>query len=1089
MPALPDRLRSQLENRVIAAREVAETAARAALARLAVGEREPHAHLSPEQRQLRVRLREHGRRLGDRRSERTGEQPTDHLAAEVAYEAWHRMLFARFLAENHLLMHPAGVAVSLEECEEIAREEGVGDGWVLASRYAAAMLPQIFRPDDPLLQVPFAPEHQKELERLLADLPPEVFRADDSLGWVYQFWQSKRKDQVNASGVKIGAEELPAVTQLFTEPYMVSFLLENTIGAWWVARHPGQEPPVAMPYLRRLEDDTPAAGGFDGWPDRYAELAMLDPCTGSGHFLVAMLKLLVPLRMHDEGLTPKAAIDAVIRENLHGLELDARCTQIAAFAVALAAWTYPGAVGYRPLPELHIACSGTPVTAKKQEWLALAGGDTKLEAALERLYELFRQAPELGSLIDPKRGGRGDLLTASFEEVQPLLERVLSSEKARQDASMEVAMVAAQGVAKAGAMLSRTYTLVATNVPYLSVQKQCDVLRNFAEQNFPSSRHDLSTTFIERCLRLCSEGGSVTAVTPQNWLFLQSYRAFREQLLREDSWGFVVRLGAGAFGTITGEVVNVSLLAISRGQSVSRTMLIGDVSASPTPGGKAEQLQSLLFARTDQAAQLANPDARILSAPIGGRTLLSDFATAYLGICSGDYARFGRKFWELDKLADGWERQQSTVSVTQLCSGMEHVFWWEDGIGGYASYVASLGGRLGGSWRRGEEAWGKVGIMISQMGNLPVAAYTGTLFDNNAAALVPHRTSYLPAIWAFCSSDAYSSAIRTIDQSLKVTNSSLTAVPFDFEHWQRVAEERYPSGLPEPYSDDPTQWLFKGEISTSTEPLQVAVARLLGYRWPDQPADPKLDALADQDGIVCLPAVRGERPATDRLQEFLAAAYGKDWSPARREELLASVGFAGKKLDDWLLNGFFEQHFKLFHNRPFIWHIWDGRKDGFSALVNYHKLDRKTLETLTYTYLGDWISRQEEGKKAGTTGAEARLAAARDLQDELKLILQGEPPYDLFARWKPLHEQPIGWETDLNDGVRVNIYPFMQAGVLRKNPNIHWRKDRGKNPPDSPWGEERYNRYEDIPDREHPHLTNAIKRAARAEAAGMKRAG
>jgi hypothetical protein len=304
-----------------------------------------------------------------------------------------------------------------------------------------------------------------------------------------------------------------------------------------------------------------------------------------------------------------------------------------------------------------------------------------------------------------------------------------------------------------------------------------------------------------------------------------------------------------------------------------------------------------------------------------------------------------------------------------------------------------------------------------------------------------------------------------------------------------VAQEQYPDGLPEPHSNDPTQWLFKGEIPASTEPLQVSVARLLGYGWPDQPADPQLDALADGDGIVCLPAVRGEPPAADRLQECLAAAFGKDWSPAKREELLASVGFGGKKLEDWLLNGFFEQHFKLFHHRPFIWHIWDGRKDGFSALVNYHKLDRKRLETLTYTYLGDWISRQEEGKKAGTTGAEARLAAARDLQDKLKVILEGEPPYDIFVRWKPLHEQPIGWEPDLNDGVRINIYPFMHAGVLRKNPNIHWRKDRGRNPPDSPWGEERFNRYEDIPGREHPHLTNAIKHAARAEAVGLKPAG
>src|SRR5215211_3673301 len=120
MNALQDRLRTLLEKQVIQAREEAENGARAALNRLAVAAREHHAHLSPEQRVLRNRLRAHARQLGDHLNERTGEQAIERLVQEVAYELWHRMLFARFLAENHLLMHPEGVAVSLEECEELA---------------------------------------------------------------------------------------------------------------------------------------------------------------------------------------------------------------------------------------------------------------------------------------------------------------------------------------------------------------------------------------------------------------------------------------------------------------------------------------------------------------------------------------------------------------------------------------------------------------------------------------------------------------------------------------------------------------------------------------------------------------------------------------------------------------------------------------------------------------------------------------------------------------------------------------------------------------------------------------------------------
>ena len=202
-------LRKRLERAIKDAREVAETAARAALEQLGVGESAPFAHLSEGERDLRRRLRVHGRQLGDLRHARTGIQEIDRLIEEVAYEHWHRMLFARFLAENHLLMYPdpdGPVAVTLEECEDLAADEGAANGWELAARFATRMLPQIFRLDSPVFQLVLSPEHQQKLERLVADLPAGCVRtASDSLGWVYQFWQAKRKDEVNASEVKIGA--------------------------------------------------------------------------------------------------------------------------------------------------------------------------------------------------------------------------------------------------------------------------------------------------------------------------------------------------------------------------------------------------------------------------------------------------------------------------------------------------------------------------------------------------------------------------------------------------------------------------------------------------------------------------------------------------------------------------------------------------------------------------------------------------------------------------------------------------------------------------------------------------------------------
>ena len=237
----------------------------------------------------------------------------------------------------------------------------------------------------------------------------------------------------------------------------------------------------------------------------------------------------------------------------------------------------------------------------------------------------------------------------------------------------------------------------------------------------------------------------------------------------------------------------------------------------------------------------------------------------------------------------------------------------------------------------------------------------------------------------------------------------------------------------------------------STAPLHVAVGRLVGYRWPEQAESSDLDSLTDADGIVCLPSVAGEAPAADRVQQVLAGAFGDAWSPTRIKALLEQSGSKKRNLADWLRDEFFKQHCAMFGNRPFVWHVWDGQRDGFSALVNYHRLDRKMLERLTYTYLGkDWVERQRAEAHDEVSGAEARLSAALELQRKLEAILMGETPFDIHVRWKELQQQPIGWNPDLNDGVRLNIRPFVRAGVLKTfSPwpfkDAMWGKDRGKN--------------------------------------------
>ncbi len=831
---------------------------------------------------------------------------------------------------------------------------------------------------------------------------------------------------------------------------------------------------LPLEYLRFLDDGTPAAGTFPGWPERAAELRVLDPCCGSGHFLVAAFELLRRFRMIEEGLDAAAAGDAVLRDNLFGLEIDPRCTQLAAFNLALAAWK---AGGYRPLPLPNVACSGLPVGDRLYEWTALAEGDPDLEAALRRLYHLFRDAPDLGSLIDPARAAAEDgMFAPDWAKVAPLLEQALAKERPGDDPAAAVFGAAAQGAARAADLLSGRYHLVTTNVPYLKRANQTGLLRGYLERVYEDAKPDLATAFVCRCFEYCCVGGVTALVAPQNWRFLGFYSRMRERLLKSKLFAILGILGPGAFETISGHVVNVALWILRNSSPTRESTICGfDATFAVIPGEKAHHACLGPLLSVLQRAQLKNPDSRIVLEEMLGSDLLGLYGSCYAGINSGDYPRFGRAFWEMSLPRPGWELQQTTVRVTDTYGGLTQAFRWDNGGGAFAQHIASLQGRLGGSWRRGGEAWGKMGVAVSSMGDLSVSLYAGDLFDNNTAVMVPRDPAHLPAIWAFCSSPEFNTAVRRIDQKLNVTNATLVKVPFDLAHWQKVAAERYPNGLPEPDSDDPTQWLFHGDLTRSTDPLQVAVARLLGYRWPRQQgmtvsgappvASDGLERFADADGIVCLPPVRGEPPAAARLRALLAAAYGAAWSVEVLDRLLADAGFAGRGLEEWLRDGFFAQHCRRFHNRPFIWHVWDGRKDGFSALVNYHKLARARLERLTYPALGDWIAAQREADRRGEAGAGGRLAAALVLQENPKAILHGEPPYDIFVRWKPLAQQPLGWEPDLNDGVRLNIRPFVEAGILRAKFTIHWKKDRGLNAD----GSERENNL---------HFTRAEKEAA-----------
>ena len=650
---------------------------------------------------------------------------------------------------------------------------------------------------------------------------------------------------------------------------------------------------------------------------------------------------------------------------------------------------------------------------------------------------------------------------------------------------------------------------------------------------------DIATVFLKRFDDFLNTGGTHCSVTPLNWYYLKSYKELRNDLLKKSSIQNLTKVGSGATAKASWDVLR-AVAIITKSTSRPDSIVSSVEATSSDEEGRAYEIKNedVLISTNSELQKV--PDLKFAFDFGVDTLLLENCASAYQGLATADYPQYGRSFWEVQFFGTSWVTQHGTFKFTQEFVGLENILLWENGKGKLASNTKA---RI-----QGFGAHNKNGIVVTQTRRLPASIYLGGFFDNNVSILATDDKSITAAIWCYCSTNEYHQSVRKLDEKLGVTNATLAKVPFNLDHWTQVATEKYPNGLPKPYTNDPTQWIFHGHpcgsvvwddgqkwttyapLRTDSTVLQVAVGRLLGYRWPSELdtstelADEqrewvkRCEALAvysDDDGIVCIPGIRGEQTASTRLRELLAKAYGDEWSSEQQAKLLTNVGCSGWNLDRWLREKFFEQHCRIFQNKPFIWHIWDGQKDGFHALVNYHKLagekreGRRTLESLTYSYLGDWIERQKADQKEGKEGADAKLAAALDLQGQLEKILTGEPPYDIFVRWKPLHEQAIGWDPDINDGVRLNIRPFLFAelrkggkkgsGILRAKPNIKWGKDRGKDPQglrpkeEFPWfwsfpgdglSEERTNfaggkefdgnRWNDV------HYTNAVKKAARA---------
>ncbi|ACC83962.1 BREX-1 system adenine-specific DNA-methyltransferase PglX [Nostoc punctiforme] len=398
----------------------------------------------------------------------------------------------------------------LAQCKALA--EGIPALFDPRQNYQALFLPGNLLNQDSIVR------------RLVKEIPEEDWQNIEVVGWLYQFYISERKDEVIGAKSKVAAADIPAATQLFTPHWIVRYMVENSLGRLWLEAHPESRLREYMPYY--LENPNDNGEGEKPQALTPQELTVIDPACGSGHILVYAFDLLFEI-YKEQGYLERDIPALVLTHNLYGLDIDERAAQLASFAVLMKARAKNSRILRKSL-----ALNITAVRPTHSQTLPPA---TELNAEdWQPLIEAFKDADNLGSLIT----------TPAFdgEKLKWQLNNLEAS-----DSLFRECVTALQALLLQAELLRNKYWVVVANPPYMGSKSLNDVLRSFANQNYPDSKSDAFSIFIERFLNMSLQNGFIGLMTPFTWMFLSSYEKLRRRILSENTITSLIRPEYHAF--------------------------------------------------------------------------------------------------------------------------------------------------------------------------------------------------------------------------------------------------------------------------------------------------------------------------------------------------------------------------------------------------------------------------------------------------------------------------------------------------------------------------------------------------------------
>ena len=540
--------------------------------------------------------------------ERIQENGWAQVMEEAAYTWFNRFCALRFMEVNGYL--PSHVRVFTDEDNQFRPQilteaihlelEGLDRDRVLALKEReqteelykyllmtqcnalSPVLPEMFQPLADYTELLFPDNLLREgsvIERMITMIPEEDWRdAVQIIGWLYQYYNSEKKDEVFAAlkkNVKITKENIPAATQLFTPDWIVRYMVENSLGRLWLEGHPdarGQLLPTAEEqaafaagareerepkwhyYLEEAPQEPQVQAQLAALRREYAALTpeqirVIDPCCGSGHILAYLFDVLMQI-YGTYGYTTREAVASIVENNLYGLDIDPRAAQLANFAVMMKARQYDRRWFSRGI-QPHVYAIAESNQVEPFAVTAFCEGDKGRQAAMDAIVRQLKDAKEYGSLltVSPQDW---PALYARFEEIEtgaPLYADAVRP------------LLPLVQVAEA---LAQQYDVVMTNPPYMGGSGMSGKLSDFVKKNYPDSKSDLFAVFIERCGQMTGKNRYQAMITQHAWMFLSSFEKLREKMQHRETVS-MAHLGPRAFEEIGGEVVQTTSFVLYNG--------------------------------------------------------------------------------------------------------------------------------------------------------------------------------------------------------------------------------------------------------------------------------------------------------------------------------------------------------------------------------------------------------------------------------------------------------------------------------------------------------------------------------------------